>query len=83
MVQDLQTPSLRRRRLYMKNENTWDSEGNYFNPDSYAEADVETIKQLVLPGMEAFEHIVGRLILTGEINAAEATDRLAELEGRE
>lgn len=67
----------------MKNKNTYDSEGNYFNPDGYAEADVEHIKQLVLPGMEAFEHSMGRLVLTGEVTAQEAYERLGELEGRE
>jgi len=64
----------------MKNENTWDSEGTYFNAGGYAEADVEQIKQLVLPGMESFEHTLGRLVLSGEMSAIDAYNELRDKE---
>jgi len=31
----------------MKDKNTWDDMENYFNPDTYAEADTEAIKHFV------------------------------------
>lgn len=61
-------------------EPRWDDMGNYFEPETYAECDTEAIKQLVLPGMDAFEHIMGRLVLNGTIDAKDAYDRLRELE---
>lgn len=55
-------------------------EDGYFDPNSYAEADIEPMRQLFLPGMEEFERIVGHLALNREISNEEVAHDLQELE---